>query len=663
MGLPVVYAQFKDHDIADWQELFEGYDELRAITFSSGVRFMENVLDGFSYAEVVFGCPDILSREVSVNMMPHLIGYNKALMDLLTKSGHITGWTERIREGSLSFYAARDMKSHEKLFLLKGKDGKKRVITGSANFSSSAFNGIQREIIIVFDDDEAAYGYYEERFEAFKAEGCSDSISYDIIKARLKDQTGDDLSHLPVLSAAAGRPVVVQVQASEEEREEDREEVVFVTDLSKIAEDIRKEIPKPKRNRSAGETVLLQPSDLSVVLPKIRQKRIRLKQKRAEFPKLHLNMEEGTLSFNGQLLDLYPDKEAVKHDAECFTSYMNGLDIAFGAVQHTKDMYFLFTCWLFSSIFMPYLRLTAHEYSYSPLLFPVYGILYGQTNAGKSTLMGLLMRMMTGVDILKAQDSFNKTNIQTLKCTVEGVPVFFDDPDMQNITRYAGDTIKDDDFGILESLENYPAVVIASNAAPSIPPELAKRCLMCHVDSRIDRTAGVKASKRVGDAVKTVTNALFREYVRLMLPLVRGMVEKMKEGDDEWMPDILLSSSEVLSKILSENIDISGHTYIRKIRYNDWADEKEIGHLAVEKIKDAWRRENDRFTVDRRHNELIYTYPEGSNLYELKHLANELPACLQAQKMSKTLVMKLDEAERVFGFKFQKNIISFIRRR
>ncbi|MDD3142105.1 MAG: hypothetical protein PHX08_24515, partial [Lachnospiraceae bacterium] len=63
--LQVVKAQFIEASSFTWQELFEGYDELYAITFSSGIHFMQGLLDKFEYAEVIFGCEDIVDNNVA----------------------------------------------------------------------------------------------------------------------------------------------------------------------------------------------------------------------------------------------------------------------------------------------------------------------------------------------------------------------------------------------------------------------------------------------------------------------------------------------------------------------------------------------------------------------------------------------------------------------
>lgn len=54
--LQVVKAKFIGTESTDWVELFDGFDELYAITFSSGIDFTCKVVKRFKYAEIIFGC-------------------------------------------------------------------------------------------------------------------------------------------------------------------------------------------------------------------------------------------------------------------------------------------------------------------------------------------------------------------------------------------------------------------------------------------------------------------------------------------------------------------------------------------------------------------------------------------------------------------------------
>lgn len=64
----IVKSKFISVESTDAKELFEGFDRMWAITFSSGIHFMSNVLKNFSDAEVIFGCRDIINKGTAAAM-------------------------------------------------------------------------------------------------------------------------------------------------------------------------------------------------------------------------------------------------------------------------------------------------------------------------------------------------------------------------------------------------------------------------------------------------------------------------------------------------------------------------------------------------------------------------------------------------------------------
>lgn len=128
-ALSVVKAVYADTVETNWEELFDGFDRLYAITFSSGIEFVNKVINKFSYAEVVFGCEKIIASDIAAIMSVQIDSVQR-----LAKSKSAGNLANRLDDGSLQLYVSRDTKSHEKIFILESADHKRvRVITGSAN--------------------------------------------------------------------------------------------------------------------------------------------------------------------------------------------------------------------------------------------------------------------------------------------------------------------------------------------------------------------------------------------------------------------------------------------------------------------------------------------------------------------------------------------------
>ena len=153
--LDVVKLHYDSCESLTWQELFSGFDQLYAITYSSGLGFVCKLLDHFEQAEIIFGCEDVLDYS-----MQSIMAYQCRLIERMRNEPY-RKLSDRVENGTLHLYVARNVLSHEKIYLLSAKNGRKRVVMGSANMSASAFEGRQRENICYMDGDEAVDWYME----------------------------------------------------------------------------------------------------------------------------------------------------------------------------------------------------------------------------------------------------------------------------------------------------------------------------------------------------------------------------------------------------------------------------------------------------------------------------------------------------------------------
>ena len=60
-SLDVVKMIFDGAESCTWPELFSGFDTLHAITYSSGIDFVYQLIDLFEQAEILFGCDEVIS--------------------------------------------------------------------------------------------------------------------------------------------------------------------------------------------------------------------------------------------------------------------------------------------------------------------------------------------------------------------------------------------------------------------------------------------------------------------------------------------------------------------------------------------------------------------------------------------------------------------------
>lgn len=381
------------------------------------------------------------------------------------------------------------------------------------------------------------------------------------------------------------------------------------------------------------------------------------KVREKKLPKLHIDYDARSLFFNGKELVLSPDVDDVKKDIICLISFIESLSSFHGDYKKSQRDYYRFLNWYFCSPFMPYLRYIGSKNEYGVIPFPVVGILYGDSNGGKSTFINLLSKLMSGVKVTaNSSNDFTGTNISNLKTACEGLPINIDDLAKAQYDAHFEKVIKDDNWGILEHFINYPAIVISTNKLASLKPDISKRVVTCCIDIKIDKESGAYNSKRINESMKQATNALYCEYVRRMFSVISDMENAMCEGEEAYFPDVFKASSIILKDIFQECCGEIPE-FVNELSYSDYFGDLAIGKHAIEQIKTAWQTEPKMFKVDKKKNTLIYTYPEGGRLYELRYLQEELPPALESQVTSRSLVMKLDVAMEVFGEKFKRGLL------
>ena len=107
------------------------------------------------------------------------------------------------------------------------------------------------------------------------------------------------------------------------------------------------------------------------------------------------------------------------------------------------------------------------------------------------------------------------------------------------------------DFGVVDNLLNYPAVVISANEdVKAVASEVIRRTVICRVQAGLTNTELMKSSV-VRRVQKNIGTAFYREYLRRMLELIPSLLEELKEDDDSAAPDILALSSETICDIIN----------------------------------------------------------------------------------------------------------------
>ena len=559
------------------------------------------------------------------------------LKDSLSKSKK--DLLSRIEDGSLRFYVARKVLSHEKIYLLEAEDGRKRVVMGSANMSFSAFGGGQRENIC-YVDGENAYEWYMSCYETLR-DNSTDEIVQDMLVVS-SSENGD--VELPIARTVRIKKAIV-VQPVEELREEVR----FALDVRNLTEKFRTVVPKQDKKGH----IALNVEKIKAMRRRIADERKQQEELRSVYPELVIYPEEKLVRLNDVSLDLNPSEEDIRNDVKLFLRYMDGYKNFHGDAEDMQRRYYEFANWFFCTPFMATMRNMAVKYNQKLLPYPVFGLIYGQSKAGKTSFLETLLKMMIGQKPKMSAPDFTRSQIEGLKRTVKGAPIIVDDLTNTRFNQHAIETIKNDDFGVADNLTNYPAIVISANEdVKAVAPEVIRRTVICRVQAGLTNTEVMKSSV-VRTVQRKIGTAFYREYLRRMLEELPDMMEEMKDDDSESPPDILRVSADVLMAILKEYTDEELPFFVRELSLEDYFSEKVTGSHAIKVIQTAWRTNRKAFEILTRSNELRYN---AGVVYEADRILKELPENLEAKKSREWIVMNLDEAKVFFGIQFKKSI-------
>lgn len=636
--IDVAKLEFVEGQSTTWQELFSGFDTLKAITYSSSVGFVSNLIDLFTDAEILLGCEQVMSFT-----MDTILAFQEKTIEKIRSSKYGNKLEKRIGDGSLRLFVANKKISHEKTYLLSAADGRKRVVLGSANMSYQAFTGLQRENIIFIDGDEA-YDWYSSVYDTLR-ENCTDKITG---KAVAVSDECDNVDEIPIAQTVKVNKVLeIKPDKSDEER------VEFALDVTNLAGKYKPLMPKADKKG----IIRLSPTSIVTMKSHIKENRAAEKEKRREYPQLVIDVDTKSVTLNGEKLNLNPSDEEIRNDVSLFLQYMTGYDKFHGDYKGMQSRYYEFANWFFCSPFMAQMRDVANRYSQNTYPYPMFGLIYGKSKAGKTTFLKTLLLMMIGQQPLIRNNEFTRTTINNLRCEVKGAPIIVDDLVRDKFNQHAVETIKNDYFGYNERMVHYPAVVISANEdVKSVGQEVIRRTVICHVQAGLTNTE-LMSSNMVKKVQKNIGTAFYREYLRRMLEYVPDLIDMMKDDECDSAPDIMKVSSEVMYDILSMYSSEDLPFYVRKLTMDDYFSERVTGKQAIQAITIAWRTSRNCFVINKNANELRYNAWQS---YDADRIIRELPETLEATKSREWIIMRLDEAKKFFGIKFSNSIWHWI---
>lgn len=637
----VLFSTFVERRAAGYEELFGGFDHLRAITFSYGLSFVSTIAGLFADAEIVLGSnvavrPDVVDVAVHQQLDMRRISRHRRLV-------------ERVSDGTVRFWFNVRRMSHEKLYVMWADDGRCRVVVGSANLSRRAFTGAQHEEIVCYDGDRRVFEDRLRRFEAIQGESTSQPLEPGRLAAFV-DAQGDpcaELEQTPVANASARVYLFDDSAEGGEDPDEKDGEVRYTYDPALLSEEERALLDAMCRERVSSVGVpgarVVDAKDVRRVFRSARAAKADYEVRAVAYPSFRYDATTGAALLNDRPYPL-PAPDDWAQDARRVAGVMRGYDTFVGDTEETKRQLFKVMAFMFCAPFMARARRAAVRGNYSRWPFPNYCILYGDSNAGKSTFVRMCLRAMYGSRDtgIVPNEKWTKTGVREIDAMCRGMCVCFNDPDPDSFRRNMRGIIVDDEDVPSEHAEERPIYAVTVNRVTSLPPEFAKRSVLVRTEARIDREAGIGVEKSLNDSIDELTTALYLEYLARMAPAAEEMDERARAGALGEGPDLLQLSSLTLRALFEEAGEASA--WNAPMSYGDFIGETATARVARDKLLESWRVDPEQF-VARPHGSGVEYRPAGARddrmvRLETKAICDELPAYLEATRVGGVIVFK-----------------------
>ena len=656
----IFHSKFLGTSYESVEDLFNGFNEIRAITFSYDIKFIDKIMKMFDYGELILGGRFMVRRDDDLHK---LVGEAYSLLEAVTLSESaadaIRGKKDLVDMMSRNDLLVRSPKlliDHRKLYLLKAYDGRTRVIKGSANMTCSAWSEKQMESYEV-DDSQEAYEAYLEDFES--AWDLSSDIPEDVVASKKTDKAENDI---PIIKEAMKtRQAIVLEEKKADEETYDR--IRYTIEVENLLEK-NKALLVGVKPLVRGGMIEIIPEKIKRIIDNNRslnRKKISLEEKIQAYPSLTFNYDTKQAFINDEKLDLNPKASEVKKDIDILFEAMDNYKKDFiGDTEKVRESHYKLLNILFSSPFNAKLRCVADSQNIPTASLPLYTLITSLgANTGKTFMTKLILKFMSGRDLTVFDTKLIPAKaINAIVQEYKGMPIFVDEIDA-NYYKWLRTNIKNSTVCEKIQLEEEPLLIFAGNRLRDPEEPERKRMPFLSYDTNLKSDIDPMAYQARGRKIHSQAgNALYREYLRRMLDEVNCLIDFMFENDnkeDGYYPDITKISSEVLIEIFK----YFGYDLPSYVRVFNWNDDfsyhaKYISEDAIEGIKRKWERSPKDFKK-RSHVVIIESGKDSTSLRTLKSWANSLPPEFEANysetRDNSTLTVNRKELEKRLGYK------------
>lgn len=644
-------------------DLFNGFDEIRVITFSYDVAMIHWLMKKFKYGKILLGADFMVRKDTrTAEKVANILAGADIAAQKIRKYSDLV---QKMLDGNLVIHSSINILDHRKLYLLRSDDGRTRVITASANMTRRAWSADQMENVSFYDEPDAYKAYLQEFCTAWK---MSADIPYKVVAAEATDSPKEANAVLKKV-VETNKAVILQTPA------EDEQTVItnyqYVLDADRAREKYI-ELLKDTGIRTTKDGVIkLNPKiveKIEVNAKKAGIRKIKLKQVVEPYPEITFDYQNVSMNLSGEPMNLNPTEEEVKADIKHLLTIFEKYNSFIGtAPEKQQDIYYKLLNAMFASPFFARIRCEAELLDSGTSGLPLYLLISSRhASTGKTFFIKAILKLMTGKKHLRtlAASSCSSKTAVALQLEGKGVPLFIDEINNAYLSHLKSAIKSTEDICENRQLDTVPMVIFASNDVIDPKMEFRKRMIFLapegSIPSDVNQTAWLSAGKRL---IARLGTGLYCEYIRRMLPKVGDLIDQIQakgnaDVSDGWYPDIMPLSSETLIEIVKD-FGFDKPDYFRTLNWDDDFSEnaRHITADAFQEIREMYASNKRVFTIDK-NTVTIETGSDKESVRRIKSWAAVLPREVIKKepmwiKTGWMIVFFREELEKRLGIRFK----------
>lgn len=583
-------------------DLFNGFDEIRIITFSYDIPMVGWLMQRFQYGEILIGADFLVKKDNKAAAWA--AEYLATAADTARQVRKYDNLLQMMLDGNLVVHTSTAVIDHRKMYLLRSDSGRTRVIITSANMTKRAWSSDQMENFIFYDGPEVYESFFNEFSTAWK---MSVDIPYEVMTV---GETDDPEKANAVIKKIVDTQETIILQAPDYDEKTIINNYEYALHVEKTNQEylaLTKDIGLRKKDG------LIMVKANHVKKMEVNRKKAMIKQAEVrtvteDYPTITFDYDSQSMLLSGKEVDLHPSEEEVKANIRDLLLIFDKYNSFIGTtLEKQQNIYYKLLNAMFASPFFARLRCEARLVDKGTTSLPLFLLLASShASTGKSFFIKAILKMMTGKRGLPALASkkFPASKAAQLQESGAGVPFFVDEIDNTYLSNMAKHIKTPEDICEMRQRDTIPMLIFASNKTTDPDMTLRKRMIFLDPEGTIPSDADQTAWLSAGNSlIARLGNSLYREYVRRMIPKVWSLIETMQDNNgkdlsDDWYPDIMPLSSETLIQIMQDfGFDVP--TFFRHLTWkDDFAENASyITADAYREIREMYETSPNMFTI------------------------------------------------------------------